>query len=386
MSKNIDKTLAEQLTIDEREIAYRKSLIDFQHYEIKYLLAAKPYIERVIDNIVASFYAKQVENSEIALLIGDSETLSRLKGAMRRYILELFSGKYDADYVNQRLRIGKVHKRIGVSPKLYISAIWLLEQTLVKAITEAEEFDIKTLDKEKIKLSLNKLIMLDTQFVFDTYISSLVNEVETAKEELQTYANSLEEIISSRTKEIEQLSRQDALTGLQNQKTFYEFLKRELQSSERHQEVLSIIYFDLNNFKNINDTLGHQEGDKVLAVIGSSILASIRDIDIPCRYGGDEFGIILPRTKIDQAIEVSNRIIQNFQQHEQYRSVTFSIGIASNDPTTHTKAEDFFKEVDKLMYQSKSKSKIENDFIITTPNIDKLTPEKQNISSLPQVK
>jgi len=182
MKENINKSLAEQLAINDREIIYRKSLLDFHDYEIKYLVESKSFITNQIDNIVSKFYEKQVSNAEISLLIGDSETLERLKGAMRRYILELFDGDYGPNYVNRRLRIGKVHKRIGVPPKLYISAIWLLEKTLQGEIDDADPGDIKELDKPKINQAIKKLLMLDTQFVFDTYISSLVNEVETAKE------------------------------------------------------------------------------------------------------------------------------------------------------------------------------------------------------------
>ena len=186
----------EQLAINDREITYRKGLLDFHDYDIKYLIETKSYISKKIDITVSSFYEKQVDNAEISLLIGDSETLARLKGAMRRYILELFDGDYGANYVNRRLRIGKVHKRIGVPPKLYISAIWLLQYTLNNEIVNADPNEIKELDKPKINQAINKLLMLDTQFVFDTYISSLVNEVEMAKEELQSYTVSLEELVS----------------------------------------------------------------------------------------------------------------------------------------------------------------------------------------------
>ncbi|MDH5257630.1 MAG: GGDEF domain-containing protein [Gammaproteobacteria bacterium] len=365
MKENINKSLAEQLAINDREIQYRKNLLDFHEYEIKYLTQSKPYISKKIDDIVSTFYEKQIHNAEISLLIGDSETLTRLKGAMRRYILELFDGDYGAGYVNRRLRIGKVHKRIGVPPKLYISAIWLLDQTLHNEIDNAEESEINLLDKTKIKKAINKLLMLDTQFVFDTYISSLVNEVETAKEELQTYTQSLEEIVAERTLQLEQLSRLDGLTSLTNQNTFYEYLRREINVCERHMEELSLIYFDLNNFKQINDTEGHQQGDKILTEVSRAILKSIREVDIGSRYGGDEFCVILPRTSQEMAIEVMQRIIQNFKSFK-HKNVTFSIGIACTHPDKTTDADSLVKEADALMYASKKKSRKDNGFHIST--------------------
>jgi hypothetical protein len=80
-------------------------------------------IEPHIDALVDKFYTLQTGITEIALLIGDADTLTRLRAAQRRYILDLFSGLYDLEYVNNRLRIGLVHKRIGVEPKLYLAAI-----------------------------------------------------------------------------------------------------------------------------------------------------------------------------------------------------------------------------------------------------------------------
>ena len=364
-NENINKSLAEQLAINDREIIYRKEMLDFHDDEIQYLTSSKSFISKKMDDIVSEFYAKQVSNPEISLLIGDSDTLERLKGAMRRYILELFNGNYGADYVNRRLRIGKVHKRIGVPPKLYISAVWLLEQVIYKNIDAAEEHEIKSLDKDKVKLAVNKLLMLDTEFVFDTYISSLVSEVETAKEELQNYTNSLETLVTERTKQLEQLSRIDSLTGLFNQNTFYEYLSREINASERHQEEMALVYFDLNNFKQVNDTDGHIAGDKILKITGLSILECIRGVDIGCRYGGDEFCLIFPRTTLDQAIEVMQRIITTFNT-KCIKGVTFSIGIISVKADNSTDGELLVKQADNLMYKSKRKSKLDNEFHITT--------------------
>jgi len=167
--------------------------------------------------------------------------------------------------------------------------------------------------------------------------------------------------------QLEQLSRQDGLTGLTNQNTFYEHLKRELNSCERHQEELSLIYFDLNNFKNVNDTDGHQEGDKILKAVSDAILQSIREVDIGSRYGGDEFCIILPRTSQEVAVEIMDRIIITFKSLQD-KNITFSIGITSVNPDCVVDVNSLVKEADALMYQSKEKSTIDNDFHISTPH------------------
>lgn len=110
---------------------------------------------------------------------------------MRRYIMELFEGYYDAEYVNKRLRVGKVHKRIGVTPKLYVSAVQLLQTILSKHITQGMAPSGICAPCLGARGSLVKLILFDTQLVFDTYIGSLTSEIESAKKDVEDYAVAL---------------------------------------------------------------------------------------------------------------------------------------------------------------------------------------------------
>lgn len=358
---NIHKSLAEQMHIDERELTKRKALLNFTSDDVKVLIQYKPYISSRIDDLVRHFYEKQIQVPEISLLIGDSETLSRLKGAMRRYILELFDGYYDSEYVNRRLRIGKVHNRIGVSPKLYISAIWLLQSVITEEIDRDRD---PTRDVQVLKEALNKLIMLDTQFVFDTYIASMVNEVESARAELQNYASSLENQVAQRTAQIEEMSRKDFLTGVYNKRAFIEHLQRELNSAERHGEQLSLIYFDLNGFKLLNDKEGHLAGDVVLSETGRCMLTVLRGSDIACRYGGDEFCAILPRTNKEGAIDIVNRMVESFSDMDN-KGISFSVGIKTVGPEYYPDYEEMVTQADQLMYRSKEKARESADFHIT---------------------
>ena len=135
--KYTDLTLAEQLKISDRDIESRKKLIDFNDSDAELLKSIKPFISENIDAIAEEFYSKQINNPEIQIVIGDAETFKRLHNSMKRYVIELFEGYYDREYVNKRLRIGLVHKRIGVSPKLYISAIHILEIVLRKYVVKS---------------------------------------------------------------------------------------------------------------------------------------------------------------------------------------------------------------------------------------------------------
>mgnify|MGYP001026994455 CR=1 FL=1 len=361
----IDQTLAEQLQINEREIAQRKELLNFTQRDAEILKDHKLPINEYIDAIVNQFYDYQSAVPAIALLIGDAETLRRLKSAMRNYILELFDGYYDSEYVNRRLRIGKIHKRIGVSPKLYIAAIYQLHKILSKAI---EMYYIDNMDnKESRELfdALNKVIMFDIQLVFDTYISSLVSEVESAKEELEDYALVLEHQVAERTEQLANLAIRDELTGLFNQRGMYEHLRRELARAERIKDILSLAYFDLNGFKQLNDNHGHQAGDELLELVGKVLQESIREIDQPCRYGGDEFCIILPDTEISDAVMVVERFIENYKK-QTTTSVSFSVGICSTVSPNVDDMDSLIKQADSLMYQAKKKARKKPGFYIET--------------------
>lgn len=107
---------------------------------------------------------------------------------------------------------------------------------------------------------------------------------------------------------MEQRAVTDGLTGLQNRAAFDLELERETTRSRRHGLPASLLLLDLDGFKQINDTYGHLVGDEVLRAVGSLILQHVRAADIPCRYGGDEFAVILPDTSLDTAYSVAHRM------------------------------------------------------------------------------
>ena len=361
--EQLEQTLAEQMLMTNHELEKRKKLLGLTKNDEELLLKHRGLFAKYLDGIVKNFYDKQIAFPEISLLIGDAETLRRLKSAMRRYILELFDGIYDMEYVNKRLRIGKVHQRIGVSPKLYISAIRLLEDVLQDTILMHQFGDDEFANATHLKKAVSKILMLDTQLVFDTYIASLVAEVETAKGELRDYANTLEAIVAERTAQLEELSTKDGLTAIYNQRAFYEHMRREMAAAERYKEPLTLVYLDLNGFKKLNDSKGHIAGDEVLTIVGNCLLSIFRETDIPCRYGGDEFAIIMPRTVSEEAKYVVERFIENFKENMQEK-ISFSVGIVTTGPEEFEDMETVIKEADKKMYKAKAKSKKKAGFYI----------------------
>ena len=113
-----------------------------------------------------------------------------------------------------------------------------------------------------------------------------------------------------------ELSITDELTGLFNKRWFSSKIQSEIRHSKRVSHPLSLIILDVDRFKDFNDTYGHAAGDKVLAKLGAIIIEGLREGDIGCRYGGEEFAVILPATDIDKAFGVAERLRRRFESSD----------------------------------------------------------------------
>ncbi len=259
--KNFELTLAQQLRVTDYEIVERKRLLNFSPDDEKVLGECGNLVRRNIDSLVDEFYRQQLSHPAIAQIIGDQTTLSRLANAQRNYILDLFSGSYDLAYVNNRLRIGMVHKRIGVEPKYYMSAMLVLRNMLANLFRQHLQDDIH---RRVIMLSLDKLLNFDSTLVFDTYLHSMLEAVQSERARVQLYAESLEQKVIERTRQLEHESTHDALTGLYNRRASVDMLRGELARGQRRGTSVALLFFDVDRFKQINDQEGHAAGDRAL--------------------------------------------------------------------------------------------------------------------------
>lgn len=155
-------------------------------------------------------------------------------------------------------------------------------------------------------------------------------------------------------KENEKLALVDSLTGLFN-KRFYDItIKKEYKKALRFNQIFSLVLLDLDDFKKINDTRGHLFGDEVLANFGNFLSTSSREEDIICRFGGEEFIMILPETTGDGALVYAERIRRKLKQDTFFNKhkITFSGGI-STFPYNGRDLKELFKSVDKSLYAAK---------------------------------
>ena len=158
-------------------------------------------------------------------------------------------------------------------------------------------------------------------------------------------------------KELKRLTIEDSLTGLYNSKHFFDQIDKEIKRSDRYLHPVSLIFIDIDNFKEINDTYGHMIGDKVLALIAKRIKACLRSSDNAYRFGGDEFTIILPETPSNEAKFVADRILSKLANEsflidaKKISNITSSIGIAEYQ--RNESLQKFVHRADVTMYEAK---------------------------------
>lgn len=163
--------------------------------------------------------------------------------------------------------------------------------------------------------------------------------------------------------ELEKISVTDEMTGLYNYRFFRKHFEDEISRAWRFKHLLSFIIFDVDHFKNYNDTLGHPAGDEVLKRIAKLLKSTIRQSDIAARYGGEEFCIILPEEDLEGAVCFAERFrkkIENYpfpnEQVQPGGKITISVGISSF-PKHADKVQELINKADAAMYKAKRKGR-----------------------------
>lgn len=165
----------------------------------------------------------------------------------------------------------------------------------------------------------------------------------------------LEELIS----ELKHLSFTDPLTQIYNRRFFIDSSKTVLEIAKREKSPLSLMMIDIDKFKNVNDTYGHQVGDEILKLLAKTMKNRQRKSDMSCRYGGEEFVILLPKTSLTKAEVVAQELRESVQKSyfemssQQTVAVTISIGVATVDLENEINIEKALKRADDALYEAK---------------------------------
>lgn len=179
--------------------------------------------------------------------------------------------------------------------------------------------------------------------------------------------------------------RTDTLTGLANYRCFSQSIAQEFERTQRSGQPTSLIMLDIDFFKKVNDTWGHEVGNRALVHIASLIVQIVRKLDIPCRYGGEEFAIILPDTALQAAVPVAERLRQNIEETPlenagQKLKITASLGVATYVNHQQISPEQLIQQADDFLYQAKQKGRNQTCHA-ELPTVDAVSPEERSVLS-----
>ncbi|WP_241667472.1 sensor domain-containing diguanylate cyclase [Pseudodesulfovibrio senegalensis] len=212
-----------------------------------------------------------------------------------------------------------------------------------------------------------RVVSMPLQAGNDTYgclVLSVDKQARMGKDEVETFKAAASHLgLALRNalmfKEVKLRADHDALTRIYNRHTFDERLVHELKRGQRYGHDLSLLMVDLDHFKEVNDTYGHQAGDIVLREMGNILNSSIRATDLAARYGGEEFVVLLPHTTEADAHMLAERIRKrladtNFSFNGHQFSITASIGVASVETGCLNREQDLVLKADEALYQAKN--------------------------------
>lgn len=179
-----------------------------------------------------------------------------------------------------------------------------------------------------------------------------------ARVRVQLKIKRLQDDLKKQNKQLEELSNTDPLTKLANRRCLMQTLDKEIQRSIRTKQPLSLIMADIDHFKRVNDTCGHQQGDVVLKAVAEAIVDELREYDLAARFGGEEFALLLPGTDLPRATNAAERIRKRiaalrFEGSLKQLNITISLGVAAGPRKDIRENDDLVRLSDDALYAAK---------------------------------
>ncbi|MDP2152078.1 MAG: diguanylate cyclase [Methylotenera sp.] len=471
-------TIAQELGIDNAEIARRKSFLEFTDADVELLRQLHVHMLEVGEDFAVAFYSHILSFPEMAALVPDVEVLERLKKTQATHFSQLGCGKYGEQYVQQRLRVGVVHQQVGLDPKWYIGAYRKYLSFFLPLILQVTGNNV-----EKFCASfdaLMKIVMFDMELAIDTYIHAdkrKITQLELTKRNLiegidaivweadittmqftfvspqalemlgyplerwthepnfwrdlilpedreSAIGFCMQEIAAGRDHEMEyrvvaadgrilwvherisvvpgsdgrapslrglivdisalkeseaKLTYQathDELTDLPNRTLLQDRMRQAMALADREGNMVAILFLDLDRFKVVNDSLGHDIGDTVLQTAAGRLTGCVREVDTVARLGGDEFVLMLAGiSRTDNIANVANKVLESLARAytigEHELVLTASIGI-SVYPKDGVDIQTLLKNADTAMYRAKDSGKNRMEFFTYEMNASAL--------------
>lgn len=253
-------------------------------------------------------------------------------------------------------------------------AFWLVKklgQPLIRLIHHISQITSGNLDIDEIRFDNRE----DEIGLISRAFNQMHRTIKRQFHELNAHREILEQEVQQRTKELEDankkldiISRTDELTQLPNRRDMNRTIENEIGRSSRTNRAFSFIFFDIDHFKNINDTYGHAAGDRILKAVANTVRALLRKYDVLARYGGEEFLTLLPETDLNGAASVAERFREHVEEmtikYSSYEiKVTITLGVAQFDPRLG--ADRSIQLADKALYEGKESGR--NKVVIWPP-------------------
>ena len=241
--------------------------------------------------------------------------------------------------VCQKLKASEASAQI---PIIFISALEQLENKVLAFELGGVDYITKPFQEQEVLMRVKNQLLIQQQ-----------------RQQLLEQNQRLEHEIQERLRaeaEVRQLSVTDELTGLYNRRGFFLLADQQLKIARRTQTSYFILFADLDGLKRINDTLGHEMGDRVIVDAAQILKQTFREADIVARLGGDEFALFIPNFSGDSSINFQARLQENidrFNQHSERAYISISLGVEFGDLNNEVLLEQLLAKADKLMYEHK---------------------------------